>query len=81
MVREKPPCFQTESESGYPLFDRSSLSQIFYKIDVLDVLKDLAKFTRKNLCCSLFLIMLQISDPFSATGQGTYQSEEQAKTI
>ena len=40
--------------------DRSSRSQIFFKIDVL---KNFAKFTRKQPCWSLFLITLQAWKP------------------
>ena len=39
---------------------RSSLSQMLYKIGVL---KYFAKFTRKQLCCSLFFIKLQAGSP------------------
>ena len=35
--------------------DRSSPSQVFYKINVL---KEFAKFTGKHLCCSLVLIVI-----------------------
>ena len=40
--------------------DRSSLSQIFFKIDVL---KNFANFKGKHLCWSLFLIKLQVFKP------------------
>ena len=40
--------------------DRSSRSQIFFKIGVL---KNFAKFTRKQPCWSLFLITLQVWKP------------------
>ena len=43
---------------------RSSRSQMFFKISVL---KNFANFTRKHLCCSLFLLKLQALRPFKNT--------------
>ena len=42
---------------SYVAYDKSSRSQMFFKIDVF---KNFAMFTTKDLCWSLFLIKLQV---------------------
>ena len=58
-------CFWLRKDTQYILLTlwlevQSSRSQMFFKINLL---KNFAIFTRKNLCWSLFLIKLQTSRP------------------